>query len=211
MARRVGTTWGGGAGRAAGESAERDAGGGVPGGRGVSRVRRVGPALTGLVAVTVSALLAGPAAAASPAGAPAAAPVPGGAGGSSATVTRAAGAMVSRLGGADRYETAARIALHQSGGEGTVPPASLRVVRGDRPWDAVASAGWGTPVLFVPPRGPVPTVVQRAAGRVDAQATDVICDARVLAVRAGEAGGAGAGDAVGRGRDAAEPPVVVGA
>lgn len=84
-----------------------------------------------------------------------------------------AGARTSRLGGADRYETAARIALHHSGRPGTITQA-LRVVRGDRPLDAAASAGSGTPMLYLPPRGPIHAVVRRALTRIGPRRVDVI-------------------------------------
>ncbi|GMA38608.1 cell wall-binding repeat-containing protein [Mobilicoccus caccae] len=88
-------------------------------------------------------------------------------------------ARTSRLGGADRYETAAKIALHHSGRPGTITQA-LRVVRGDRPLDAAASAGSGTPMLYLPPRGPIPAVVRRAFTRIGPRSVDVIGSRSVI-------------------------------
>lgn len=66
---------------------------------------------------------------------------------------------VGRLAGATRYDTAAAIAMRRAKSE--VPVKEVRIVRGDRPLDALAAVSDET-VLLVPASGPIPQSVSKA-------------------------------------------------
>ncbi|GAB95463.1 hypothetical protein BJY21_002549 [Kineosphaera limosa] len=81
-----------------------------------------------------------------------------------------------RLAGASRYETAAAIATRA----GRMAPTQVRIVRGDRPLDAVATAGDATPVLYLPPSGPVPEDVRAAFQSLSMPYAKVVGSTRAL-------------------------------
>lgn len=82
-----------------------------------------------------------------------------------------------RFGGANRYETSAKVARHT----GQARTRHLRLVRADRPLDAAVTPG--SPMLYVPPRGPVPAAVSSAFRAVAPETVHVIGDERALPER----------------------------
>lgn len=84
---------------------------------------------------------------------------------------------IERLSGATRYETAAAVAAYPPPTWSPLP-AYVRIVRGDRPLDAVTS-GTGR-VLMIPARGPIPAAVGDALRRLKPAGITVVGSERTL-------------------------------
>lgn len=84
--------------------------------------------------------------------------------------------VISRLSGPTRYETAAAIAARA----GELEPKEFRLVRGDRPLDAVATGIDATPVLYIPSHGPIPESVREAYASLRPATPRVVGSTRVL-------------------------------